>query len=290
MFTGALFQSYAQVEDTTTSAPDLPIEVKIDSLMSIIRIEFDSMDVSGSSVITIETLEQKTQELFANQIARESKIQIEGYEFSGVSVYLEGKQKSIEKAWRAYLYKSNRIKLKSKKAKSLLSKSKVTYWKSKQVRMSNISNRMGDIITVFERENGMVKMTMVYKLGYNTEINPENFPDEHKRLMQFVEYFSQVNFREYYEGHIKTLEKSSKNVRKELNKEEKTLQQLNKKYDRKFVKKGMEDNFEKLRIDVQAKLVDTLKEEFNHYEFLMMQYKSKNSEIRLNLINSTHNQ
>lgn len=286
---GIINGAWAQVEDTTREQPQLIQELILDSVVVEELIFLDADEETEASISTMGDLELATRKLFLNQSAKNSTIQIEEYLFSGVSVFLEGKQKAIEKAWKAYLYKSNRVTLKSKKAKSFLSKTKTAYLKAKEVKLTNITGRMGDFITVFQQENGLVKMTVVYKLGYNTAINPKNFSDENQRLIDFVNYFSEVNFIEYYEGHIKSLEKSVKSVKKEVRKESRSLAKMEKRYNRNYTKKDLANDFDNLSIEVQKKLVETLRSEKNHYEFLIMSYKNRNSDIRKKITDSTYN-
>ena len=233
-----------------------------DSLIAPIENErtTDSLDLydkrgllTETAVITFDSLKERTKELFMEQEARNVPIQIEGYMFTGVTVHLDGKQKSIERAWKEYLMNASRIKLKEKKGKSFLNRKKFSYWKASQIHLSNVTDRMGDIITVYQRENGLVKMTVVYKLGYNTSINPINFSEE-------------------------------------LKKERKALSKMEKKQTKKFTNKQLKNEMGELNIEVQKKLVETLRAEKNHYLFLIMQYKSRNSEIRMNSINNTFNQ
>lgn len=257
----------------------------------------DSLDLyekrgvrTGTTIITYDSLTKRTNALFMEQETRNVQIQIEGYRFTGVTVSLDGKQKSIERAWKEYLMNASRIKLKEKKGKSFLNRKKFSYWKASQIHLSNVTDRMGDIITVYQRENGLVKMTVVYKLGYNTSINPINFSEENDKLMTYINKFSRLNFQEYYGGHIKNLNKTLKNVNKELKKERKTLSKMEKEHTKKFTNKQLKNEMGELNIKVQKKLVETLRAEKNHYLFLIMQYKSRNSEIRMNSINNTFNQ
>lgn len=286
---GILNATWAQVEDTTLKQNQLIQEPVINAIIQQENVIVDADEETETSISTIENLELATRKLFSNQSAQNSTTQVEEYLFSGVSVFLEGKQTAIEKAWKAYLYKSNRIKLKSKKAKSFFSKTKTAYLKANEVKLTNITGRMGDLITVFQQENGLVKMTVVYKLGYNTAINPKNFPEENQRLIDFVNYFSEVNFIEYYEGHIKSLEKSVKAVKKEVRAETKALNKMGKRYKRNYTKKDLSNEYDQLSIEVQNKLVAALAAEKNHYEFLIMSYKNRNSDIRKKIIDSTYN-
>ncbi|MBU2061980.1 MAG: hypothetical protein KKH44_09070 [Bacteroidetes bacterium] len=211
-------------------------------------------------------------------------LNIEGYTLRGVSVFLDGKKKSVRKTWVDYLERTNGVKLKSKKTKSLISKKKIPYWKAKEIQLTNVGERYGDLITVFQIEDGRVKMSVIFKLGYNTAINQENFPEEFSKFQRYVEYFAQVNFREYYDEHIKELKKSIKVVDKEIRKESSNLRKLNRKAQR-YCKKNKDfDPYLKLEIEVQNKLLNTLKFEKNNYGFMIMKYKNRNSEIRSSLI------
>ncbi len=237
-----------------------------------------------SDELTLENLDEKTKSYFSKQDAIPSLFQIEGFLFQGVSVFLEGRQKEVEKAWKSYLYNTNRIKLKAKKAKSFFNRKKTPYWKASEVGLTNVTHRIGDIITVFQRENGLIKMTVIFKLGYNTSINKENYPEANSRLIQYVEHFSQVNFREYYGEHLKELVRSIKSVDREIKKEKKALRKLEKKHARSLKKKDEQDTFLELSISIQKELIRTLQEERNQYEILIVKYKNRNSQIRSKLM------
>ena len=275
--------SVAQVNDSIIAPAEN--EISIDSATL-----YDKRGVlTESAIINYDSLKERTRELFMQQDARNVNIQIEGYMFTGVTVHLEGKQKSIERAWKEYLMNSSRIKLKEKKGKSFLNRKKFSYWKSSQIHLSNVTDMMGDIITVYQRESGLVKMTVVYKLGYNTSINPKNFEEENAKLIEYINTFSRLNFQEYYGGHIRNLNKTLKDVNKELKKERKALSKMEKKHKKKFTNKQLKNEMGELNIEVQKKLVETLRAEKNHYLFLIMQYKSRNSEIRMNSMNNSFN-
>jgi uncharacterized protein YggL (DUF469 family) len=146
--------------------------------------------------------------------------------------------------------------------------------------MTNVSHRVGDVLTIFQKENGLVKMTVIYKLGYNVSVNPENFPEAYDRLIKYVEQFSQVNFTKYYGENLKNLAHSIKVVNKETKKETKKLKKLEKKYKR-YLKKNEVDEYQVLAIEVQKKLLKVLAAEKSQYEYRIMQYKSRNSDLRL---------
>lgn len=234
--------------------------------------------------LTADDLKNKTNQFFKKQDAISSALNIEGYLFQGIAVYLEGSEKSVRKAWKEYLKETNNIKIRARKAKSLINKKKTPYYKAAEVNLSNVTDKIGDVLTVIQKENGYIKMTVVYKLGYNTSVNQENFPGAFNRLKEYVQQFSQVNFQEHYDNNIKGLKRSVKNVSKEVKKEEKVLRKQQKSYKR-FLKKNDSDKFKELSIEVQSKLIGSLKAERNNYEIMIMEYKSRNSQIRLNQIN-----
>lgn len=217
---------------------------------------------------------------FKPQNGQLSRIMVEGYLFQGVSVFLDGKEKEVERAWKNYVREKNDIKLKSRKERNILNRTKLKYLKASKVELTNVINRMGDLLTVFETEDGLVKMTVIYRLGYNVSVNEPNFPAANSELLTYVQQFSEVNFQEYYTDKIKYLKRAEKAVNKEIRKETKVLKKQTKNYTRFQQKEEKKDPFRVRSMEVQRELVNTLKAERNTYELQILAYKSKNSSIR----------
>jgi hypothetical protein len=229
---------------------------------------------------SLENLERRASENFAAQTVRDAEYYIEEYVFSGISVMLEGNSRTIARAWKDYLKKNNDVSLKKQTLKSLFSRKKTVYLKAKQVQLTNITNKYGDVLTVLQKENGMTKITFIFKLGYNVAVNSEKYGEEYEKMKQYLEHFAQLHFQKNYQSYMKALKKSTKVVKKEICKESKILRKMEKQYKRKYTKKSKTDDFMQLTIDVQRKLTETLQLEKNGYQYLMLQYKTRNSDIR----------
>lgn len=233
---------------------------------------------------SLEMLEERMSENFARHDVATTQFYIEEYVFSGITVVLDGKRRVIEKSWKKHVKENNNIRIKKQQLKSLFTRKKVNYWKAKQVYLTDISAKYGDLITVFQREDGMTRVTMIFKLGYNVSLDAVTYSEDYARLSKYVENFANLHFKKNYKSYMKGLKKAVKVTKKELCKESKTLKKMEKRYKRKYTKKSKTDDFIVLSIDVQRKLTEMLKTEKNGYEYLMLQYKTRNSEIRGKMI------
>lgn len=233
---------------------------------------------------SIEMLEERMSENFALQEVKPTLFYIEEYVFSGVTVVLNGKRSLVEKAWKKYLKENNNVSIKKQQLKSLFTRKKLNYWKAKQVYLTDVSDKYGDLITVFQRQEGMTRVTMIFKLGYNVSLDSISYTEDFTRLSNYVQKFGDLQFKKNYAYHMKTLKKAAKTSSRELCKESKTLKKMERSYKRKYTKKDKKDDFIVLSIDVQRKLTEMLKAEKNGYEYLMLQYKTRNSEIRSKMI------
>lgn|GEM_PF-5778419 len=245
------------------------------------RKAFDGSHRKDFENLDWQMLESRTQQYLNESESILGTLVIENYPHQGVSVFLGGQSKSAHKAWKSYLYKTNHINLKSKKAKSWFNRKSIPYYKASDVYLSNVTHRMGDLITIFQKENGLVKMTVIFKLGYNVSVNKENFPEEYALLKTYVERFSQMNFLEYYEENIRHLNQAIQVVNKVEKKETKVLEKMQKEFDQ-ASEKSKSDPYQATAIEEQKKLLETLKLERGMYLYRMGQYKVKNSEIRMN--------
>ncbi len=243
----------------------------------------DSLPFADTSFFSMENLKKETARRFEEQDAAACTFYIEEYIFDGVHVLLEGKQRNIEKAWRIYLKEQNKLRLKSQKLRSLFSKTRTPYWKAQRVQLTQVSSLYGDLITVFQRESGLTKMTLIFKLGYNVSLSPALFPQEQEKLRAFLQHFAQLNFQKHYGGHLKSLARATKRVDREIRQEAKRLKKGQRRYERRYASKGKEDGHKKLSLQVQEQLLHTLQKEKNTYEMQVLQYKSRNSAIRLEL-------
>lgn len=232
----------------------------------------------------LEEITEKEVNASAEEMVRFTNVNIEieyieNYVYTGVTIQLTGKSKTIQKAWKSYVRDQNNIRLKSKKFKSLFDK-KTHYWKAEKIQLTNVSSNVGDVLTVFRTQDGTTKMTVVYRLGYNTAINPANFGTEFERLKTYVAQFGDDNFIQYYEGNLKDLNKNISQVQKELNSEEKHLVHLEKR-ERKMAKKGENAEYIQQSMAVQQLLIVSLEQEMAHYENLILEYKIHRSKLRI---------
>ena len=239
-----------------------------------------STDTAGFKKFSLENLERRASENFAAQTVRPTQFYIEEFVFSGVSVLLDGSSATIARAWKDYLKKNNDVRLRKQTLKSFFNRKKTAYLKAKQVQLTNVSSKYGDILTVLQKENGMTKITVIFKLGYNVSLNAEQYSDEYAKLQQYLERFAQLHFQKYYQSYMKAVKKSTKIASRALRKETKILRKMEKHYQRKYTKKSKSDDFLQLSIDVQRKLTETLQLEKNGYQYLLLQYKTRNSDIR----------
>lgn len=236
-------------------------------------------DSTRARNFTVEHLQRRVTANFSEQDVVPTQFYIEEYLFTGVSVMLDGDEAKVKKAWKAYLKKNNNLTLSKATFKSPSSGKKIAYLKAKDVSMSNISSKNGDFLTVFEKENSLTKMIVIYKLGYNISISPQ-MPQDYKNFSGYVETFAAEHFRKYYKTHIKTLTKAVSTTNSDLSKANSLLRKMEKSYKTKFTKKSETDDSSLLALDVQRKHIETLQLEKAAHELKLLQYKTRDQNIR----------
>jgi hypothetical protein len=236
-------------------------------------------DSTRARNFTVEHLQRRVVANFSEQDVVPTQFYVEEYLFTGLSVMLDGDERKVQKAWKAYLKKNNNISLRKATFKSPSSGKKITYLKAKDVSMSNISSKNGDFLTIFEKENSLTKMIVIYKLGYNISITPL-MPQDYNNFHQYVQTFAVEHFQKYYKSHIKTLSKAVSTTDRALSKANSELRKMEKNYKKNFTKKSETDDSTLLVLDVQREHIETLKLEKAAHEHKLLQYKTRDQNIR----------
>lgn len=147
----------------------------------------------------------------------EQKIVFESKQIPVMSAHLETEEDKLQKSLEGYLEKEMHIKIKEKK----------TYLISKESKLFPISERIGQMLIITERDLKGVNVYVSARIGPDLYINSVNFGTEINNMSQLLNRFSY----EYMNKEIKnklTLYKSDLNKnKKDLKKSQKKIKQNN---------------------------------------------------------------
>lgn len=162
-----------------------------------------------------------TQESLLNY--RETSILIEGIQSNVGQTHLTGELDNIKKTWQKYMKSQLETKMDEETGLLILRKTVI----------NQITDKRGDLMVYLYNEEQKVTLNVAYKLGYDVYLNSKQFPDEGKRMQEFIEAFTYEYYDAFLPDYIKSKEKGLKVLLKEKKKAAKRIKKSQKK-----IKKG----------------------------------------------------
>ena len=238
---------------------------------------------NATKVYTISDLEKRMENRSQLGKVQESKLAVENYVFPSASIVIPGKANKVQREWRKFLREESGVKVKRKSLRnSAFHKDKnARYFKAEGVRINEVTEKPGDLLTVFQKEKGHVRMDVAYKLGYQVGLSPEGSSrQEFRNLESLVKRFAAENASQNSKQYMKSIDKQIRQTNKELKKEERKLSKMERTYEKRN-KKGKADSYEALAVDLQRKTTESLKKDIASFEYMKMSFKNRNNDIYL---------
>lgn len=237
---------------------------------------------NAEKVFTMRDLEKRTENRSTMGKVQESKIAVDNYVFPSASIVLDGKSNKVQRKWRKFLKEESGVKIKRQRLKNTAyNKDKnARYFKATAVRLNEVTDKPGDVLTVFQKEKGHTRMDVAYKLGYQVALSPEESKKEFRNLESLVRRFNAENFSSNSKAYTKSLDKQIKATTKDLKREERKLSKMERTYNKRN-RKGKADSYEALAVDLQRKTTESLKKDITTFEYMKMSQKNRANDIHL---------
>lgn len=167
----------------------------------------------------------KAQESLLN--FQEDKILINGVSVNVGNTMLNGDIKQINKSWISFI--KSQLDKNMKEDDGVLT--------LKETVINQITDKRGDLMVYIYNQDNLVSLNVAYKLGYDVYLNSRQYPDEYKKLEEFINQFIYYYYNDYFPTYIKDGSKDLKVLSKEKSNSEKSIKKAKKK-NKKLAKKN----------------------------------------------------
>lgn len=211
----------------------------------------------------------------------ERDILIQGNKYHALVTQVNGDLKKVKKSWSDYMKSEHGVNYDQSIKKNELNVNKISLF--------SVSDKRGDLTTVFYRNEGITEMANIFKLGYDVQLNSAQYPEEFAKLQTLVERFAKLHFESYYEQTLKNYREKLEVAKKELKQEGKIAKRYQRRYTRLMKKTDKGKLSDKkhyqvadlsLKLQMEEALVSNLKKEVRSYEYSIMRLKQRNSLVR----------
>lgn len=151
---------------------------------------------------------------------KETEVLIDGVTTNVMQTTLKGSFKDVNKSFTKFAKKQLDIRLKDKR----------THYLAKEVTINQITDKRGDLIMHSYNDDHQVTLSVGFQLGYDVYLNSEKYPDEFKKLTEFLEFFVYQYYNDYLpkllkdqSKELKALEKEKKDAEKQISKSDKKI-------------------------------------------------------------------
>lgn len=136
-----------------------------------------------------------------------------------IEVKIGDDQENIKKSFTRYCKDNLDIKLKGKGKNRLI---------AEKVIAPSFTEKTGDLMAMITQEGQNSKLAVGYFMGYDISINNEDYPEETKRLKEFVRRYAIYHESLYYKEILVENQKRLDNLNADLKKKEKEIKSLTK--------------------------------------------------------------